>query len=317
MTRPAKFGIWERVSPFLRDVVETVREANVPSLASQVAYSLIFAMPSILLIVALIAGQVDRYTGFAITEEVRHAIMTTLPPDVQQVMIGLLDDAMLRARAGPTTVSAIVSIVVALVMAGNGLAELSVACCTAAGIVDKRAEWLKRVIFTGTSVLIAIVLIGAFALFFWGGDLVLGIGGYFGAGHAWADVWHRLQLPVLVLIVFLGVTLLFMTGTGHYVFWHVAPGALLATLLWFLEVRGFQIYLQFANPGTAYGAASSVLVFLVFLYVSAVVLILGGMIAAVIAREIREGTFLSGILPWRVALRRTAVRHDTSSATGG
>ena len=292
-----------------------------PNLASQVAYSLIFAMPSILLIVALIAGQVDLYTGFAITEEVRHAIMTTLPPDVQQVMIGLLDDAMQRARAGPTTVSAIVSILVAMVMAGNGLAELSVACCTAAGIKDTRAEWVKRVIFTATSVLIALVLIGAFALFFWGGDLVLGLGGYFGAGQAWVDVWHRLQLPVLVLIVFLGLTLLFMTGTGHYVFWHVAPGALIATLLWFLEVRVFQFYLQFANPGTAYGAASSVLVFLVFLYVSAIVLIIGGMIAAVIAREIREGTFLRGVLPWRVVMRRPVVpvaqRHDSSGAGGG
>jgi membrane protein len=187
--------------------------------------------------------------------------------------------------------------------------------------VDKRAEWLKRVIFTSTSILIALVLIGAFALFFWGGDIVLGIGGYFGAGQSWADVWHRLQLPVLVLIVFFGLTLLFMTGTGHYVFWHVAPGALIATLLWFLEVRGFQIYLQFANPGTAYGAASSVLVFLVFLYVSAIVLILGGMIAAVIAREIREGTFLLGILPRRIAMRRTMIpttrRHDSSSAAGG
>jgi membrane protein len=312
--------IWERVKPFVRDVVGTLREANVPSLASQVAYSLIFAMPSILLIVALIAGQVDRYTGFAITEEVRHAIITTLPADVQQVMIGLLDDAMLRARAGPTTVSAIVSILIALVMAGNGLAELSVACCAAAGIIDTRAEWLKRVIFTATSLLIALVLIGAFALFFWGGDLVLAIGENFGAGQAWADVWHRLQLPVLVLIVFLGLSLVFMTGTGHYDFWHVAPGALIATLLWFLEVWAFQIYLRFANPGTAYGAASSVLVFLVFLYVSAVVFIIGGMIAAVIAREIRHGTFLRGILPWRVVMPGTAVHaqsQDSAGAAGG
>ena len=185
----------------------------------------------------------------------------------------------------------------------------------------RELEWVKRVIFTATSVLIALVLIGAFALFFWGGDLVLGVGGYFGAGQAWADVWHRLQLPVLVLIVFLGLSLLFMTGTGHYVFWHVAPGALIATFLWFLEVRAFQFYLQFANPGTAYGAASSVLVFLVFLYVSAIVLIIGGMIAAVIAREMREGMFLRGMLPWRVVMRPPVVpnaqRHDSPGAGGG
>jgi uncharacterized BrkB/YihY/UPF0761 family membrane protein len=44
---------------------------------------------------------------------------------------------------------------------------------------------------------------------------------------------------------------------------------------------------QIANPGTAYGAASSVLVFLVFLYLSSLALIVGAMSAAVIVRESR------------------------------
>ena len=309
------------MKPFLRDVMVTVREANVPSLASQVAYSLIFAMPSILLIVALIAGQVDQYTGFAITEEVRHAIITTLPADVQQVMIGLLDDAMLRARAGPTTVSAIVSILVAMVMAGNGLAELSIACCTAAGIVDTRAEWLKRVIFTSTSVLIALVLIGAFALFFWGGDLVSGIGGYFGAGQAWSDIWHRLQLPVLMVIVFLGLSLLFMTGTGHYVFWHVAPGALIATLLWFGEVCGVSDLPPVCQSRHRLWRGQQ--------RARLPGLSLRERHRAHHRRHDRrgdragdpEGTILPDIVPWRMVMRRTVVptsqSHDSSGAASG
>jgi uncharacterized BrkB/YihY/UPF0761 family membrane protein len=55
-----------------------------------------------------------------------------------------------------------------------------------------------------------------------------------------------------------------------------------------MVVKGFQVYLQVANPGTAYGAASSVLVFLVFLYVSSMGLIVGAMCAAVIVRQSRE-----------------------------
>jgi membrane protein len=287
-----RHGLWSQVQALVRDVVETLQEAKVPSLAAQVAYSLIFAMPSILLVIMVVAGQIDQHTGFAITREVRRTIVRTLPADVEQVMTGLLEDATARASAGPTTVSAILSILIALLMAGNGLGELSVACCAAALVEDKRSPWLRRVIFTISSLVIAITLIVAFALYVWGGTLVAAAGGRFGAVERWVAAWDWLQLPALLVFVFFGITLLYMTGTGHYVFWHVAPGALVATALWLLTVKGFQVYLELARPGTAYGAASSVLVFLVFLYVNAIVIIVGGMIAAVVAREVREGRLL-------------------------
>ena len=301
MSEPGRAGdgFLGQARALLRDVVKTLREARVPSLAAQVAYSLIFAMPSILLMTMVVAAQIDQRTGFAITREVRRAIVRTLPADVEQVMTGLLDDATARASAGPTTVSAILSILIALLLAGNGLGELSAACCTASGIEDTRSPWLRRVIFTVSSLAIAITLIGTFALYVWGGSLVAAAGGRFGVAQRWVAAWDWLQLPALLIIVFFGITLLYMTGTGHYVFWHVAPGALVATLLWLLAVKGFQVYLDLANPGTAYGAASGLLVFLVYLYVNAIVIIVGGMIAAVIAREVREGTLMRRVSAFR------------------
>lgn len=308
-------GLWTRLRAFLGDLLRTLREAKVPALASQVAYSLIFAMPSILLIVAVVVYQIDLHSRFAIRDEVRRAIMATLPPDVQQVVGGLLDDAMTRASVGPTTISAIISILVALIMAGNGFGELSAACCTVRGVEDTRPMWLRRALFTAAAVLIAMILIGAFTLFIWGGDLVRAIGGRFGATETWAAAWDRLQLPALLLFVFLGILLLYMTGTGHYVFWQVAPGALVATALWLLAGKAFQLYLQFTNPGTAYGAASSALVFLVFLYVSAIVLIIGGMIAAVIARGAGQAPPRSLSFPW--AWRRRGVATAPDRDAGG
>jgi membrane protein len=278
-----------RLAAFARDVITELRQARLPGLAAEVAYSLIFAMPSILLIVTLIALQVDRRTGFAITAEVRRAIITTLPQDVQQVMMGLLDNAVQRASAGPTTVSAIVSILVALALAGNGFAALSAACCAAAHIEDQRSAWVKRVISTIAAVAIAVLLIAALTFLLWGGDLLRALGERFGVSDAQWATWDRIHFPVLLVLVFLGITLLYMAGTEQYAFWRMAPGALVSTLLWLAVVKGFQIYLQLAPPGTAYGAASGLLVFLVFLYVSAMVLIVGGMIAAVLAREMRDG----------------------------
>lgn len=281
-------GIWPRLRSFFAHLLGALREVNLNGLAAQVSYSLIFAMPSILLIIALVANTVDERTGFAISQEVRDFVLDALPLGVQPVVTGLVDDAMVRAREGPTTFSAIVAIVVALVAAGNGLGELATAFDRAAQIEDDRPAWVKRFVFTAAAVLIALVLMVAFALYVWGGDLIGLFSEQVGQQAGWSSAWDALQGPVILVLVFLGTTLLYMTSSGCYCFRETAPGAVLATVLWLILVKGFQFYLRIADPGTAYGAASSVLVFLVFLYLSSMGLIVGAMCAAVIVRETRR-----------------------------
>lgn len=276
---------WARLRSHLKEILATLREANVPGLAAQVAYSLIFALPALLLLLTLVVLNIDQRTHFTITATMRRAILLTLPSEVQQVVTGLLDDALIRASVAPTTFSAIVSIIVALLLAGNGLGALSMACCTVAGIEDTRSGWVRRVLFTGSALLLSGMLIGAFALLTWGADLARSLGMPISVPAVLSGAWDWLQVPVLLLLIFAGITLLFMTGTGRYDIRPVAPGAAVATLLWVLVGKGFQLYLTIAQPGTAYGAASSALVLLVFLYLSAIVLIVGGLIAAVMSRN--------------------------------
>jgi membrane protein len=285
--RSRTLGLWARTRRFLLGLLGVLRETNLTGLSSQVAYSLIFAMPSILLVFALVARDIDERTGFAITDEVRVLIVDALPPGVQPIVTTLVDDAIARAREGPTTLSAIVAVLVALLAAGNGLGELVTAFDRAAGIDDPRPAWQKRFIFTGSAVLIALVLNLAFALYVGGGDLFALIALRLGWGGDWQAAWMRLEAPVILLLVFLGTTLLYETSSGRYRFRETAPGAAVATLIWLIVVKGFEVYLQIANPGTAYGAASSVLVFLVFLFLTSLGLIVGAMTAAVMVRQAR------------------------------
>ena len=280
--------IGARFSGFLHDLMRALREINLTGLAAQVSYSLIFSMPSILLVVALAARDIDERTGFALTDEVQLLIVGALPPGVQPVVSTLIDDAMMRAREGPSTLSAVVAVLIALLAAGNGLGELATAFDRAAAIDDPRPAWRKRFIFTAEAVMIAMILVVAFTVYVWGGDLVALLSARLRLGGDWESGWMQLQSLVIMLLVFLGATLLYMTGSGHYSVRETAPGGAVATLLWLLVVQGFQLYLQVANPGTAYGAASSILVFLIFLYLSSMGLIIGAMTAAVIVRRCRE-----------------------------
>lgn len=275
----------DQIRLFVGWLLDALHEINLGGLAAQVAYSLIFAMPSILLILAFVARVIDERTGFAITDEVRAAVTEALPIGVRPVVTGLVDDATIRAREGPTTLGAIVAIVVALVAAGNGLGEMATAFDRAADIEDDRPRWLKRFIFTGSAVLIAALLIVAFAFYVWGGSVLDTVASRYSVGWYRVSGWQELEAPFILLLVFLGTNLLYLTGSGRYCFRLTAPGAAISTLFWLLLIKGFQLYLSIANPGTAYGAASSVLVFFVFLYLCSMGLIVGAMSAAVIVRE--------------------------------
>lgn len=274
-----------RLRRFGLQLLPAIRAINLTGLAAQVSYSMIFAMPSILLIVALIGTSLDASTGYSISDEVRLFILEGLPASVQPTVDSLVNDAMLRAREGPSFTSAVVAVLVTLLVAGNGLGELAGAFDRAAGIVDHRPFILQRLIFTASAVGIGIVLLVAFALYIWGGDLVALATERFHLDPVFSAGWDALQGPVILLLGFAAATFLYMTSSDRYHITEAAPGGLVATVIWLLLVKGFQVYLHFTNPGSAYGAASSLLVFLVFLYLASIGLILGAMVTAVIVRN--------------------------------
>jgi membrane protein len=274
-----------RLRRFGAQLLPAIRAINLTGLAAQVSYSMIFAMPSILLIVALLGTTIDASTGYSISDEVRLFILDGLPVSVQPTVDSLVNDAMLRAREGPSLTSAVVAVLVTLLVAGNGLGELAGAFDRAAGIVDHRPFILQRLIFTASAVGIGIVLLLAFALYIWGGDLVELATERFHLSSEFSQGWDALQGPVILLLGFAAATFLYMTSSDRYHIAEAAPGGLVATVIWLLLVKGFQVYLHFANPGSAYGAASSLLVFLVFLYLASIGLILGAMVTAVMVRN--------------------------------
>ena len=78
---------------------------------------------------------------------------------------------------------------------------------------------LREINLTGLAAVVA------FTLYVWGGDLIALVSSRFGLGAARESGWMQMQGPVIMLLVFLGATLLYMTGSGHYSAREIAPGA--------------------------------------------------------------------------------------------
>jgi membrane protein len=120
------------------------------------------------------------------------------------------------------------------------------------------------------------------------GSLAVAVGDAIGVGRDAVDVWSIAKWPVLLLIVMTIFALLYYVAPNvrQPRFRWITPGGILGVLLWVAASAGFGIYI--ANLGSydrTYGALASVIVFLVWLWITNLALLLGAEFDAELERE--------------------------------
>ncbi|GAA3388315.1 YihY/virulence factor BrkB family protein [Streptomyces roseoviridis] len=111
-----------------------------------------------------------------------------------------------------------------------------------------------------------------------------------GTDHQAALVWAGLKWPLLFAVVVALVLLLFRSGPPETRgVRQTLPGGTLAVLLWLLASAGFAFYASHvATYNRLYGSLAGVVAFLVWLWVSHVVLLAGAQFNAELARDGRN-----------------------------
>ena len=107
-----------------------------------------------------------------------------------------------------------------------------------------------------------------------------------GLNEAWVALWEWLRLPMalFLLAAVLSVVYHFVPDTDRS-FWSATPGAVVAVIAWAITSLGFSFYLaNFADRGLTYGSLGTAVGLLVYLYLSASVVLLGAEMNATVHR---------------------------------
>ncbi|WP_433750609.1 YihY/virulence factor BrkB family protein [Falsibacillus pallidus] len=104
------------------------------------------------------------------------------------------------------------------------------------------------------------------------------------------DQLYRIQLIIhwgvgslFLFLFFLG--LFYFSPNIRLQLKNVVPGAIFSTICWQLGSLGFASYVKGNNYSVLYGQVGSIVVLMLWFYLSAMIIILGGIINAVIAKE--------------------------------
>jgi membrane protein len=135
-----------------------------------------------------------------------------------------------------------------------------------------------------TLLLVALVLITCVMIFL-GGDLASDVLGLIGLGDSIAEVWRFVRWPAALLTATLIYAVVYYAAPNVEIrHWqYITPGAVFGVLAWILASVGFFFYVsEFATYSATYGAFATVVILLIWLWLTNAVLLFGAELNAVI-----------------------------------
>jgi membrane protein len=251
-----------------------LKELNIPLLASGVAFwAMLSIFPAMLALIAIYGLVADPSQ---VGEQVGNALGSVSKDVRDQIVTQLTEIASSKQQSG---FGLIFSVLVLLWSASSGTQNLMQAVTTAyeqketRGFVKMRATAL---VLTLAGVLFAVVVIAAVGVVPVVVDRLVSSGPL----KVVALVGEGLVLFLLVVTVLTGVYRFAPANKPAGLRW-ASPGAVIAALLWTVGTVAFAFYVQnFSSYANTYGALAGVVIFMLWLYLSSYIVLLGALINA-------------------------------------
>jgi membrane protein len=284
---------------------------DVPLLSAGVAFfGLLALVPSLVALVSVYGLVADPdQVGRSIDD-----LLAAAPREVRSLVSSQLSDIVSGSPSG-LRLGVLLGLVVALWSASSGIVHLIGAVTLAYDEEESRGFVRLR----GVALVLTVAAVGVLAVVVAGlivAPAGLSDSGAEGLGRALILV---LRWPLLGLVGLAGLAVLYRFGPDRDAAdWRwVTPGSLLAVVVWVLASIGFSVYVsRFGSYNETYGSLGAVVVLMLWLYISAYVVIAGAELNAELERQTRYDTTRGRDEPLG---RRGAYAADTigPSTSGG
>jgi len=262
---------------------------GVTGLATQFAYSLLFATFPLLVLVMSLAALVDRLFDLPVADTLRDVVDRSAPAVLQPLLRELVDRAIAQAGTGVASISAAVATVLAIWGASGAVGALVGACSRAYGVRPARSFVVRRLVNALLAVVIIVLIIVSAVLFVFGAAISRRLVEWVGGRDAIDALIAASRWGLVLGCTAAALLMLYRIGSDlDLSLGWLLPGVTIATGLWLLVLQGFSALLAVTNPGDPYGAFGSLVVLLWFFYLTGVAFMLGAVLNAVVSRRYDE-----------------------------
>ncbi len=269
----------------LRRTMREMKADRGPLIAAGMAFYWFLAVfPAVLAGVGIL-GLV--HAGPDVSNSISNAVRRALPGDAARVLTDSITQATGRPSGG-SAVAAIIGLAVALWSASTGFVALQAGLDVAYDVGEERKFARKRLVAFELIVVAAVMGGVATALIVFGQPLGEGLRQHLPFGGAFVLVWTALRWVLglgALSLLFAGFYYLGPNRASPKWTW-VSAGGLVATGIWLAASIGFSFYVSsFGSYAKTYGSLTGVVVLMLWLYLSALAVVLGGELNAELERQ--------------------------------
>jgi membrane protein len=253
----------------------TVKEFKRDELTDRAAaltyYSVLSLFPALLVLVSVLG-----IAGRSATDKVLHNVGRLAPGSARDIITDAVRQ--LQGSGGLGSVLAVVGVLLAVWSASGYVAAFIRASNVVYDVPEGRPVWKVLPVRLGVTVVLMVIAVASALIVVFTGGLARQAGSWFGVGDTALTAWSIAKWPVLVVLVTVMIAILYWASPnakGRGFRW-VTPGSFLALVLWMAASAGFAFYVaDFSSYNKTYGTLAGVIVFLVWLWITNLVILLG------------------------------------------
>jgi membrane protein len=264
----------------VRDTLREVNDDRCTGLAAQLAFYFLLALFPALMFAAALVGYLPLGN---LLSKLLAELGAVAPPQLVTLLRAQLEAITTDTRRSLLTLG----VLGAVWSSSAAFASLIDALNQAFDVEERRPWWRRRILAILLTVsLVTLVLAGMAGLLI-GPDLGARVAVALGVRPLAASAWAVTRWPLTVLSAIATVDLIYHFAPNRSSRWTwITPGGVLATVLWIVSSLCFKYYVShFGHYTATYGAIGGAIVTMLWLYVSALALLVGAELNAVIERH--------------------------------
>jgi membrane protein len=249
-------------------------------------YGVLSIFPALIVLVSILG-----LIGESATQPLIDNLGTVAPGPAKDIFTSAIEN--LQGSQGAAGVFFVIGILAAIWSASGYIAAFMRASNSIYDIEEGRPIWKTLPVRVGLTVLLMVLTATSAVAVTVSGGLAEQIGNLLGLGDTAVTVWNIAKWPVLLLLVSFMFAVLYWAAPNvkQPGFRWISPGSVLAVIGWVVASAAFAFYVaNFGSYNETYGALAGPIVFLVWLWISNIMILLGAEFNA----ELERGRAIEG-----------------------
>ncbi|MEK5029341.1 YihY/virulence factor BrkB family protein [Paenibacillus sp. FSL M7-1046] len=271
------------VFSFMKQLFQKIKLDDVQGISAQLTYYLILSLFPFLIFIMTLIG----YAHISIEDRI---------VELQQIMpaeaVSIIEEILQDVSEGRSEALLSFGMLATLWAASKGINAIIKGLNRAYDIDESRVFWKIRGIAFLATMIIGVVVLLSILLLVLGSWLKTQIFLLADLPYGLQKVWDLLQYIIPLFVLFVVFTLLYwIAPSRRLTLKEVMPGAMFSTIGWITTSILFSIYVnQFSDFTKTYGSLGGVMILLIWLYISSIIILVGGEINALLfnRRPIRK-----------------------------